>query len=208
MNGAIRVLLVDDQGMVRAGFRSLLEEEDGVVVVGEAADGVEAVSLVEQLDPDVALMDIRMPLLDGLDATRQIMASGSRTRVVLLTTFDLDEYVFEALRVGASGFLLKDGPADELAAAIRTVARGDSLLAPGVTRRVIDAFVRQAPLTPRTRDPRIASLTTREHEVLGLVARGLSNSRSLTDSSSASRRPRPTSATSCPSCRSRTASRP
>jgi len=175
MSVEISVLLVDDQVMVRAGFRSLLEGEAGIVVVGEASDGVEAVALVERLDPDVTLMDVRMPVLDGLDATRQIVASGSRTRVVVVTTFDLDEYVFEALRVGASGFLLKDGPADQLAAAIRTVARGDSLLAPSVTRRVIDAFARQAPLAPRLRDPRIASLTTREREVLGLVARGLSN---------------------------------
>jgi DNA-binding NarL/FixJ family response regulator len=172
----IRVAIADDQGMVRAGFRSLLGAEPDLEVVGEAADGEEAVALVDRLAPDVVLMDIRMPRLDGLAATRAIMGSAAPTRVLVLTTFDLDEYVFEALRAGASGFLLKDAPAEELAAAIRVVAGGSALLAPSVTRRVIDAFVQRAPATVRPGDPRLASLTARELEVLGLLARGLSNS--------------------------------
>ena len=170
----IRVLIADDQGMVRAGFRSLLETEPGLEVVGEAANGEEAVSQAAALDPDVTLMDIRMPVLDGLAATRQLAGAGARTRVLVLTTFDLDEYVFEALRAGASGFLLKDAPAEQLAEAIRVVARGDSLLAPEVTRRVIDAFVSRPAPAPPPRD-RLATLTPRELEVLGLLARGLSN---------------------------------
>ena len=166
------VVIVDDQGMVRAGFRSLLSGEPGLEVVGEAADGEEAVEVVTRLAPDITLMDIRMPVLDGLAATRRIVGSGVATRVLVLTTFDLDEYVFEALRAGASGFLLKDAPAEELAAAIRTVARGDSLLAPGVTRRVIDAFVRRAAPAAPAPDGRLDLLTPRELEVLGLLARG------------------------------------
>jgi DNA-binding NarL/FixJ family response regulator len=171
----IKLAIVDDQGMVRAGFRSLLADEDDFEVVGEAGNGEEAVDLVSRLVPDVTLMDIRMPVLDGIAATRQIIASGVETKVLVLTTFDLDEYVFEALRAGASGFLLKDAPAEELAAAIRVVAAGESLLAPGVTRRVIDAFVRRPapPTTPR--ESRVEQLTPREVEVLGLLARGLSN---------------------------------
>ncbi len=170
-----RVVIVDDQGMVRAGFRSLLATEADIEVVGDAADGEAAVRLVEELRPDVTLMDIRMPVLDGIAATKQIVASGLPTKVLVLTTFDLDEYVFEALRAGASGFLLKDAPAEELASAIRVVAAGESLLAPGVTRRVIDAFVTRA-APPRTAtDDRVATLTPRELEVLGLIARGLSN---------------------------------
>ncbi len=141
----ISLVIADDQGMVRAGFRSLLEAEPDLTVIGEASDGEEAVAVVTRLVPDVTLMDIRMPRLDGLAATRQLLEAGVPTRVLVLTTFDLDEYVFEALRVGASGFLLKDAPAEELAAGIRTVAAGDSLLAPSVTRRVIDAFVGRAP---------------------------------------------------------------
>ncbi len=170
----ISLVIADDQGMVRAGFRSLLDAEPDLSVVGEAADGEQAVAVVQRLVPDVVLMDIRMPRLDGLAATGRIVAAGLATRVLVLTTFDLDEYVFEALRVGASGFLLKDAPAEELAAAIRVVAAGNSLLAPGVTRRVIDAFVRRPPPT-RTTDPRLATLTAREAEVLGLLARGLPN---------------------------------
>jgi DNA-binding NarL/FixJ family response regulator len=171
----VRIVIVDDQGMVRAGFRSLLAGEEDFEVVGEAANGEEAVEVVSRLVPDVTLMDIRMPVLDGIAATRRIVESGVETKVLVLTTFDLDEYVFEALRAGASGFLLKDAPAEELAAAVRVVAAGESLLAPGVTRRVIDAFVRRPapPATPR--EPRLELLTPRELEVLGLLARGLSN---------------------------------
>jgi DNA-binding NarL/FixJ family response regulator len=161
--------------MVRAGFRSLLGGEPDLEVVGEAANGEEAVEVVTRLAPDVTLMDIRMPVLDGIAATRRLLDAGVPTRVLVLTTFDLDEYVFEALRAGASGFLLKDAPADELASAIRVVAAGDSLLAPGVTRRVIDAFVRRTPPTAPARDDRLRLLTPREVEVLGLLARGLSN---------------------------------
>jgi DNA-binding NarL/FixJ family response regulator len=168
------LVIADDQGMVRAGFRSLLEAEPDMEVVGEAADGQAAVELVTRLRPDVTLMDIRMPVLDGLAATRQLLEAGVPTRVLVLTTFDLDEYVFAALRAGASGFLLKDAPAEELAAAIRIVASGDALLAPGVTRRVIDAFVHRAPPTVDPDQP-VADLTRREVEVLGLLARGLSN---------------------------------
>ena len=169
------LVIVDDQGMVRAGFRSLLDGEPGLEVVGEASDGEQAVSVVRRLQPDVTLMDIRMPVLDGIAATRRLLVAGVTTRVLVLTTFDLDEYVFEALRAGASGFLLKDAPAEELAAAIRVVAAGDSLLAPSVTRRVIDAFVRRAAPVTHGPDPRLAQLTPRELEVLGLLARGLSN---------------------------------
>jgi DNA-binding NarL/FixJ family response regulator len=169
------LVICDDQGMVRAGFRSLLEAEPDLEVVGEAGNGEEALDVVRRVAPDVTLMDIRMPVLDGLAATRRIVEDGLPTRVLVLTTFDLDEYVFEALRAGASGFLLKDAPADELAAAIRVVAAGESLLAPGVTRRVIDAFVQRAPRTLPAQDARLASLTPREVEVLGLLARGLSN---------------------------------
>jgi DNA-binding NarL/FixJ family response regulator len=167
--------ICDDQGMVRAGFRSLLESEPDLEVVGEAANGEEAIEVVTRLRPDVTLMDIRMPVLDGLAATRQLMEAGIGTSVLVLTTFDLDEYVFEALRAGASGFLLKDAPAEELAAAIRVVAAGDSLLAPGVTRRVIDAFVRRGDTSTKPVDARLGQLTPRELEVLGLLARGLSN---------------------------------
>ncbi|MCW2759994.1 MAG: DNA-binding response regulator [Marmoricola sp.] len=172
---SIRLAIVDDQGMVRAGFRSLLAGEEDFEVVGEAANGEEAVELVTRLLPDVTLMDIRMPVLDGIAATRQLVESGVETKVLVLTTFDLDEYVFEALRAGASGFLLKDAPAEELAAAIRVVAAGESLLAPGVTRRVIDAFVRRPAPPSSAREPRLELLTPREVEVLGLLARGLSN---------------------------------
>ena len=150
-----RIVVCDDQGMVRAGFKSLLEAEPDLEVVGEASNGQEAIDIVTLLQPDVTLMDIRMPVLDGLAATRHLVEAGVPTSVLVLTTFDLDEYVFEALRAGASGFLLKDAPAEELAAAIRVVAAGDSLLAPGVTRRVIDAFVRRA--DPSTRPARLAA---------------------------------------------------
>ena len=192
---SIRLVIVDDQGMVRAGFSSLLAAEPDIEVVGEAADGEEAVELVTRLAPDVTLMDIRMPVLDGIAATRRLVEAGVETRVLVLTTFDLDEYVFEALRAGASGFLLKDAPAEELAAAIRVVAAGESLLAPGVTRRVIDAFVRR-PAPPAPAASRgSALLTPRELEVLGLLARGLSNLDIASGCSSPRAPPRPTSAT-------------
>jgi DNA-binding NarL/FixJ family response regulator len=168
------VVVVDDQAMVRAGFRSLLEDEPGLDVVGEAADGEEAVTVVKRLRPDVVLMDIRMPSLDGLEATRSLIAAGVPSRVLVLTTFDVDEYVFGALRAGASGFLLKDAPAEELIAAVRTVAAGDALLAPAVTRRVIEEFVR-LPEPARELPAELERLTPRELEVLLLLARGLSN---------------------------------
>ena len=171
----IRVLIVDDDALVRAGLSMILNATDDVRVVAEAADGSEVLAAVDAYRPDVVLMDIRMPVLDGLAATRQLVRSGARTRVLMLTTFDLDEYVFESLRAGASGFLLKDAPAEHLSDAIRVVARGDSLLAPEVTRRVIDAFVSKAAVPSPAGDERLARLTPRELEVLGLLARGLSN---------------------------------
>jgi len=171
----IRVLIADDQALVRAGFRMILDAEEDIDVIGEAADGHEAVEQARRLEPDVVLMDIRMPELDGIEATRQVVATGGEIppRVLMLTTFDLNEYVYEALRAGASGFLLKDVPPEELAAGIRVVARGDALLAPSITRRLIHEFARAAPASgpPRGFD----ELTAREVEVFKLVARGLSN---------------------------------
>ncbi|MGW4230271.1 response regulator [Streptomyces sp. NPDC004980] len=172
----IRVLIADDQMMVRQGFTVLLDAEPGIEVVGQAVDGVEAVEKVAELAPDVVLMDIRMPRLGGIDATRSITgAPGSTVRVLVLTTFDLDEYVYEALRAGASGFLLKDASAAELAQAVRVVAAGDALLAPNITKRLIAEFSRvsTAPRAP-SRD-RVGALTERETEVLSLIAQGLSN---------------------------------
>jgi DNA-binding NarL/FixJ family response regulator len=170
----IRVVIADDQGMVRAGLRSLLDGEPDIEVVGDAADGEQAIATVRQLRPDVVLMDIRMPVLDGLEATRRLVAEDGAVRILVLTTFDLDEYVFDALRAGASGFLLKDATAEELASAVRTLAQGDALLAPGVTRRVIEAFGTLPP-KDETQTERLADLSPREVEVLGLLARGRSN---------------------------------
>jgi DNA-binding NarL/FixJ family response regulator len=172
---SITVLLADDQSMVRAGFRMILESEADIEVVGEAADGEQAVSATRRLKPDVVLMDIQMPGSDGLAATRLVTADpGRRARVLILTTFERDEYVFEALQAGASGFLLKNAPPEELIHAVRVVATGDALLAPSVTRRVIEQFARR-PVEPDVR-ARVQSLTQREREVLLLLARGLSNS--------------------------------
>jgi DNA-binding NarL/FixJ family response regulator len=168
----IRVLVVDDQSMVRAGFRMLLADEADIEVVAEASNGKEAVEKAARFDPTVVLMDIRMPELDGLEATRRILAADPDARVLVLTTFDLDEYVYEALRAGASGFVLKDDPPEQLIAAVRTVASGDALLSPAVTKRVIGAFTRM----PRPAPPReLDDLSAREREVFRLVARGLSN---------------------------------
>jgi DNA-binding NarL/FixJ family response regulator len=168
----IRVLLADDQELVRAGFRMILETQADIQVVGEAADGVEAVAATRRLQPDVVLMDIRMPNLDGLHATRQVVAARSGSRVVILTTFDLDEYVYQALTAGASGFLLKNAPPEQLIGAVRVVAAGDALLSPSITRRVIEQF---AQLPPPGGSDALAGLTERERQVLQLIARGLSN---------------------------------
>ena len=174
---SIRVLIVDDQALVRAGFRMILESETAIEIVGEASDGLEALEAVREHAPDVVLMDIRMPNLDGLEATRRIVGDGSSgPRVLMLTTFDLDEYVYEALRAGASGFLLKDTPPEQLVAAIEVIASGDALLSPTITKRVIEEFIRRPPsaIAPAPA-PKVAELTARELEVLGFMARGLSN---------------------------------
>ena len=168
----IRVLVADDQSMVRAGFRMLLADEEDIEVVAEASNGLEAVDMAARFDPTVVLMDIRMPELDGLEATRRILAADGAARVLILTTFDLDEYVYEALRAGASGFVLKDDPPEQLIAAIRIVAGGDALLSPAITKRVIEQFTR----IPRPAPPReLDDLTERELDVFRLIARGLSN---------------------------------
>jgi DNA-binding NarL/FixJ family response regulator len=168
----IRVLVADDQSLVRAGFRMLLADEEGIDVVAEASNGLEAVEKAARFNPTVVLMDIRMPELDGLEATRRILAADREARVLILTTFDLDEYIYEALHAGASGFVLKDDPPEQLIAAIRTVAGGDALLSPSVTRRVIEQFAHVSrPKPPAALD----DLTARERDILGLIARGLSN---------------------------------
>jgi DNA-binding NarL/FixJ family response regulator len=169
----VRVLVVDDQAIVRAGFAAIVDAEDDLSVVGQAGDGAEAVTLAAELDPDVVLMDIRMPGLDGLSATRLLTGLGERPRVLVLTTFDLDEYVYEALRSGASGFLLKDARAEDLLTAIRVIAAGDGMLAPAVTGRLIQAFAKGAPAIGTSEV--LDKLTPRELEVLTLVAAGLSN---------------------------------
>ena len=173
---SVRVLLVDDQALIRAGFRMILEAEEGIEVVGECADGTQAIDSVARLAPDVVLMDIRMPEMDGIEATRRISQTDADppVRVLMLTTFDLDEYVYDALRAGASGFLLKDVPAEQLVAGIRLVAQGDALLAPSVTRRLIAEFSRSAPAR-REQPPALDELTPRELEVFRLLARGMSN---------------------------------
>jgi DNA-binding NarL/FixJ family response regulator len=170
---SIAVLIADDQALVRTGFRMILDAEPDIDVVGEAADGHEALAAARRLRPDVVLMDVRMPELDGIAATRELLAVDGATKVVILTTFDLDEYVYDALRAGASGFLLKDVPPEQLVEGIHAVASGDALLAPSVTRRVIEEFVRRP--RPRRADHRLGELTPRELEVLQLLARGLSN---------------------------------
>jgi DNA-binding NarL/FixJ family response regulator len=175
---SIRVLIVDDQALVRAGFRMILESERAIEIVGEASDGLEALEAVREHSPDVVLMDIRMPNLDGLEATRRLVGDGNSggPRVLMLTTFDLDEYVYEALRAGASGFLLKDTPPEQLVAAIEVIASGDALLSPTITKRVIEEFIRRPPSTLATQlPPALDELTARELEVLGFMARGLSN---------------------------------
>ena len=169
----IRVLVADDQSMVRAGFRMLLAREHDIEVVAEASNGLEAVRKAAGVRPTVILMDIRMPELDGLEATRRILAADTAARVIVLTTFDFDEYIYEALRAGASGFVLKDDPPEQLIAAIRTVATGDALLSPTITRRVIEQFTRIPRPAPRPKE--FDDLTAREQEVLHFVARGLSN---------------------------------
>ena len=168
----IRVLVADDQSMVRAGFRMLLADEDDIEVVAEASNGREAVDKAARFDPTVVLMDIRMPELDGLEATRRILAADPEARVLVLTTFDLDEYVYEALRAGASGFVLKDDPPEQLIAAVRTVASGDALLSPAITKRVIDEFARIPRLTP---PKELDDLSARERDVFRLIALGMSN---------------------------------
>ncbi|MGY1739643.1 MULTISPECIES: response regulator [unclassified Blastococcus] len=171
----IRVLLVDDQPLLRTGFRLILQGEPGIEVVGEAADGEVALAQVRALQPDVVLMDIRMPRMDGVEATRRLRELDSPPQVLVLTTFDLDEYVVESLRAGASGFLLKDVPADDLVEAVHVVHRGDAVVAPQVTRRLLDRFARHLPAATTTAPAPLPQLTGREHQVLLLVARGLSN---------------------------------
>ncbi len=169
------ILIADDQALVRVGLHKILDAEPDLAVVGEAADGEEAVELAQRLAPDVVLMDIRMPVLDGIEATRRIIASRPATRVLILTTFGLDKYVYDSLRAGASGFLLKDAPPEEISAAVHIIARGEALLAPVITRTVIEEFARTRPTEPAPLPTAVEELTAREREVLDLLARGLSN---------------------------------
>jgi DNA-binding NarL/FixJ family response regulator len=171
---SVRVVLADDQHLIRTGFRMILAAEPDIEVVGEAATGAEAVAITRELAPDVVLMDIRMPDLDGIEATRQILADNKpQTKVLILTTFDLDEYVYDALRAGASGFLLKDVPAEQLATSVRAIGAGDALLAPSITRRLIEQFTTPRPAANAA--PGIDELTPRELEVFGLLATGMTN---------------------------------
>ncbi|MFD3664716.1 response regulator [Streptomyces sp. NPDC058659] len=174
------VLIADDQPMQRFGFRMLLESQDDMTVVGEASNGTEAIRLVDRHHPDVVLMDIRMPGLDGIEATRRIVTTGARTRILIVTTFDLDEYAYEGLRAGASGFLVKDAQPEELLAGIRAVASGDAVVAPSLTRRLLDAYIHHLPQSageaaPPLEDPRLSSLTEREREILTVVGQGWTN---------------------------------
>ncbi|MFF2780719.1 response regulator [Streptomyces sp. NPDC058052] len=174
------VLIADDQPMQRFGFRMLLESQDDITVVGEAANGTEAVRQVADHHPDVVLMDIRMPGLDGIEATRRIVAAGARTRVLIITTFDLDEYAYDGLRAGASGFLVKDAQPEELLAGVRAVAAGDAVVAPSLTRRLLDTYIHHLPPTPASaaaprEDPRLSGLTDREREILTVVGQGWTN---------------------------------
>lgn len=174
MTRPTRVVVADDQALLRGGMRAMLEAADDIVVVGEAGDGAEAVEIALRTHPDVVMMDVRMPVLDGIDATRRLLAAGSRARVLVVTTFDLDEYVLRALRAGASGFLLKTAPPERLADAVRAVARGESLLDPVVTQRLIERHLAAAVVDPETQS-RLDELTEREAHVLRLLARGVSN---------------------------------
>jgi DNA-binding NarL/FixJ family response regulator len=172
------VLIADDQPLQRFGFRMLLESQDDMTVVGEAANGAEAVRMTAELAPDVALMDVRMPGLDGIEATRRIVATGGRTRILILTTFDLDEYAYAGLRAGASGFLVKDAQPEELLSGIRAVASGDAVVAPSLTRRLLDAYVHHLPTSAGpgdSPDPRLAALTDRETEILRVLGQGWTN---------------------------------
>ncbi|MEV6249015.1 response regulator transcription factor [Streptomyces sp. NPDC051742] len=173
------VLIADDQPMQRFGFRMLLESQDDMTVVGEATNGTEAIRLVDRHHPDVVLMDIRMPGLDGIEATRRIIATGARTRILIVTTFDLDEYAYDGLRAGASGFLVKDAQPEELLAGVRAVASGDAVVAPSLTRRLLDAYIQHLPpsptAAPRPEDPRLAPLTEREREILTVIGQGWTN---------------------------------